>query len=120
MIMPKNIEKTKAGWPISVDVKDNFTKFCTKIGAIIQEDYAGALFLWQQMPANIREAAKLEAKGIPVDNKKFWAGLLGALIVIAGLIVLQVYLIRWVLKVNSIIELLENIEKSLSNDPTDE
>jgi hypothetical protein len=57
-------ETTTTGWLIPVEVKDSFTKFCTTKGSIIKEDCAGALLIWQYLPPEIREWARLEAKGI--------------------------------------------------------
>lgn len=53
-------------------VKDDFADFCTEKGNIIQEDCAGALLIWQYLPAQIRESARLEAKGIRAVDKRFW------------------------------------------------
>jgi len=62
-----------AGWPIPPDVKEDFTTFCKDVGTLAKDDCAGALFVWQYLPAQIREWAKLGAKGIkPVDGN-FWA-----------------------------------------------
>ena len=74
-MMAKNLETTKTGWPIPTKVKESFVEFAAHIGAIAQEDCAGALFLWQHMPAQIREWAKLDAKGSPVVDSDFWKGL---------------------------------------------
>ena len=57
-------ETTTTGWLIPAEVKDSFTKFCATKGSIIKEDCAGALVLWQYLPPEIREWARLEAKGI--------------------------------------------------------
>ena len=73
--MIQNTKKIQPGWEIPIVVRDAFRDFCVKKGAIVQEDCAGALFLWQQMPAQIREWAKLEAKGLPAVDKPFWIGL---------------------------------------------
>ena len=67
-----NTEKTKPGWFIPVKVKDSFVNFCADKGNIIQEDCAGALLIWQYLPAQIRESARLEAKGIRAVDKRFW------------------------------------------------
>ena len=71
----KNIEKIKTGWPIPETVKESFVEFCAHVGAIAQEDCAGALLLWQHLPSQLREMAKLDAKGSPVIDPDFWEGL---------------------------------------------
>lgn len=70
--MKKNAEKTKTGWLIPINIKDLFVNFCAEMGNIAQEDCAGALLIWQYLPAQIREAARLEAKGAQKANKEFW------------------------------------------------
>lgn len=65
-------KKTKTGWPIPVSIKDLFVTFCAEKGNIAQEDCAGALFLWQYLPPDIRELARLVAKGSKKIDKKFW------------------------------------------------
>jgi hypothetical protein len=65
-------ETTKPGWNIPVDVRDSFTAFCAGVGAIAQEDCAGALLIWPHLPAEIREQAKVQAKGNSAIDKKFW------------------------------------------------
>ena len=70
--MGKNQKTIKLGWAIPVTVKDCFIEFCAQFGLVVQEDCAGALFLWQRMPAQIREWAKLEAKNDPRVDKGFW------------------------------------------------
>ena len=74
-VMAKKLDMVKTGWPIPVKTKDDFVEFCAHVGSIAQEDCAGSLFLWQNMPAMIREWAKLAAKGSPVVDKQFWDGL---------------------------------------------
>jgi hypothetical protein len=66
------IEKVQTGWIIPVKIKESFVTFCAEKGALAQEDCAGALVIWQYLPAQIREWAKLEAKGLPSIDKKFW------------------------------------------------
>lgn len=73
--MTKIVQKTKPGWAIPTDIKESFVNFCAHIGAIAQEDAAGALFLWQFMPERVREWAKLAAKGAPPVKEGFWQGL---------------------------------------------
>lgn len=70
--MAKNMQKLTLGWRISRDVKDDFTDFCAKVGSLVQEDCSGALVIWPYLPAQIREWARLEAKGLPAVDKKFW------------------------------------------------
>jgi len=69
--MGKN-KRSQANWLIPDEVKNNFVDFCASIGAIAQDDCAGALVIWQYLPAAVREQAKLEAKGIAPVDKKFW------------------------------------------------
>lgn len=71
-VMKKNEEKTKTGWPIPMSIKDSFVNFCAEMGNLAQEDCAGALLIWQYLPAQIRESARLEAKGIRAVDKRFW------------------------------------------------
>ena len=73
--MSKINEKVKTGWYIPTAIKESFVEFCAHKGAITQEDCAGALFLWQHVPARLREWAKLEAKDSPVVEGDFWDGL---------------------------------------------
>lgn len=61
--MLKRIEKTKPGWYIPIDVKDKFVNSCSDVGEIIQDDMAGAIWLWCYIPATIRELAKLASVG---------------------------------------------------------
>jgi hypothetical protein len=70
--MKKMEKKTKTGWPIPVTIKDLFVSFCAEKGNIAQEDCAGALFLWQYLTPDIRELARLVAKGSKKIDKKFW------------------------------------------------
>ena len=65
-------ETTKPGWNIPVDVRDSFTAFCAEVGTIAQEDCAGALLIWPYLPAQLREQAKLQAKGNAPIDKKWW------------------------------------------------
>lgn len=70
--MTKIANKVTAGWPIPADVKESFTKFCAEKGNLAQEDCAGALVIWQYLPAQIREYARLTAKGKPAVDADFW------------------------------------------------
>jgi hypothetical protein len=70
--MKKNEEKIKTGWPIPVSVKESFVNFCAKVGCLAQEDCAGALLIWQYLPAQIREKARLEAKNARLMDEDFW------------------------------------------------
>jgi len=56
--MSKIPEKIKPGWAIPVDIKESFVEFCSHIGTVAQEDCAGALFLWQYMPAQPTDATE--------------------------------------------------------------
>jgi len=71
-LMKRNIEKIKTGWYIPVPLKEQFVTFCADMGNLAQEDCAGALLIWQYLPAQIRESARLEAKGIRAVDKRFW------------------------------------------------
>ena len=71
-MMKKKEEKIKTGWPVPMSVKDSFVNFCAEMGTLAQEDCAGALLIWQYLPAQIRESARLEAKGIRAVDKNFW------------------------------------------------
>ena len=70
--MKKSAEKAKLGWYVPRDCRDKFAQWCADNGLICQEDCAGALVIWQYLPAAVREQAKLEAKGIAPVDKKFW------------------------------------------------
>lgn len=70
--MVKNNEKSQTNWLIPNSVKESFTDFCVKSGTIAQDDCAGALLIWQYLPAVIREQAKLAAKGQGQIDKTFW------------------------------------------------
>ena len=65
-------EKVQLGWQVPVSVKEAFRDFCSDTSSIVQEDCAGALFIWRYMPAAIREQARMTAKGIGSVDKKFW------------------------------------------------
>ena len=73
MMMQKNLKKIATGWYIPIEVRERFTNFCNMKGTVIQEDFAGALTVWQHLPAEIRELAKLEAKGLRESDERFWA-----------------------------------------------
>ena len=77
--MKKNDEKVKPGWYIPPSVRNSFTEFCNLKGTLIQEDFAGALTVWQYLPAEIRELAKLEAKELRAPNLQFWSDFEAAL-----------------------------------------
>ena len=77
--MANNIEKVKPGWYIPSNVRDQFTEFCTNKGTVIQEDFAGALVVWQHLPSEIREIAKAEAKGLRESNAALWANIVSAI-----------------------------------------
>lgn len=65
-------EQTQLGWKVPLKVKDDFAKFSNKVGTVIQEDCAGALTIWPYLPSEIREQAKLAAKGIADVEPAFW------------------------------------------------
>lgn len=65
-------KKITTGWRIPVKIKESFVGFCADVGALAQEDCAGALVIWQYLPAAVRERAKLEAKGKAAVDKNFW------------------------------------------------
>lgn len=70
--MRKNKEKVALGWYVPVEAKRLFVEFCAGVGSVAQEDCAGALHIWQHLPAAIREQAKLQAKGLQAIDKVFW------------------------------------------------
>lgn len=70
--MANNEGKIKIGWLIPEPIKERFVNFCAEKGNLAQEDCAGALLIWQYLPAQIRESARLEAKGIRAVDKRFW------------------------------------------------
>jgi len=63
------------GWKIPSATKDAFREFTANAGTVTQEDCAGALFIWQHLPAQIREWARMDAKGEPRVDPGFWAEL---------------------------------------------
>ncbi len=69
----KKATKT-AGWEIPDHVKEEFTDFCKRVGTLAKDDCAGALFIWQFLPAHLRERAKLDAKDHPLadEAQAFW------------------------------------------------
>lgn len=69
-----NKELTNVGWQIPVAVRDRFTAFSDRVGNKIQEDCAGALIVWLYLPAQLREWARLEAKGCSAVGEGFWEG----------------------------------------------
>lgn len=70
--MNKNLQKVKTGWEVPVTVKDDFVTFCAEKSTLAQEACAGALIIFQLLPAQIRELAMLEAKGKGLVDRKFW------------------------------------------------
>ena len=70
--MKEIAEKVKPGWQLPRSVRDEFSEFCADHGAIAQDECAGAILLWQRMPATIRDWAKMEAKGQPMTPAGFW------------------------------------------------
>ena len=65
-------KKVKTGWPIPEPVKESFVLFCAEKGTLAQEDCAAALLIFQYLPAQVREEARLEAKGARAIDKNFW------------------------------------------------
>ncbi len=65
-------EQTQLGWRVPVKVRDTFAKFASEIGTVTQEDCAGALTIWPYLPSEIREQAKLAAKGLVEVDPAFW------------------------------------------------
>lgn len=65
-------KKVRPGWFCPEEVKDSFVEFCDLHGVKIQEDFAGALVIWQYLPVQLRQLAKFEAKGIDKVDKTFW------------------------------------------------
>ncbi len=65
-------QQVQLGWKVPVAAKENFATFCNEVGAVIQEDCAGALTVWPYLPAEIREQAKLAAKGLGEVDAGFW------------------------------------------------
>ena len=68
--MQKN--SVTAGWPIPTDVKEAFVSFCAEKGTLVQEAAAAALLLYTHLPAQVREQAILESKGIVEPDLQFW------------------------------------------------
>ena len=74
----KNIvlpDTVKPGWEIPRKLKDEFTEFCTRMGTLYQEDFAGALFLWPYLPDDLRQEAKLAAKDQSEIPSETWKSL---------------------------------------------
>jgi len=67
----RNPECVQANWEIPTHLREAFTDFCKVVGTLAKDDCAGALYLWQWLPGQIREWAKLSAKehGEP---RQFW------------------------------------------------
>lgn len=72
MLCMTHEEGKTAGWPIPAKVKEGFTDFCKEVGSLAKDDCAGALFAWEFLPAQIREWAKLSAKGDTEPHIEFW------------------------------------------------
>jgi hypothetical protein len=68
-----------AGWPIPADLKERFTEFSRRNSTYAQDACAGALFLWMQMPAQIRAWAIKTAWGEDAVEPGFWQLLLDGL-----------------------------------------
>ena len=65
-------EVVQLGWKVPIGVRDSFATFSNKMGTVIQEDCAGALMIWPYLPAEIREQAKLAAKGLVEIDSVLW------------------------------------------------
>ena len=65
-------EVVQLGWKVPIEVRDSFAAFSNKMGTVIQEDCAGALTIWPSLPAEIREQAKLVAKGLLEVDPALW------------------------------------------------
>lgn len=65
----ENLETTKPGWNIPRKIRDSFAEFSKLMGTVAQEDCAGALLLWQALPASVRENSRLSAKGVAKFDK---------------------------------------------------
>jgi len=65
-------EIVQLGWKVPANVREQFGSFCNAHGGVTQEECAGALILWQYIPSEIREQAKMEAKGLAQVDKSFW------------------------------------------------
>lgn len=70
--MAKESRKKQVTWMVPVKLYEDFKGFCGDGGTILQDDAAGALWLWQRIPAQIRQDAKLAAKGIHRMDEEFW------------------------------------------------
>lgn len=66
--MAKDSTKVMLGWKLDEDALDQFKAFCDRIGAKYSDEATAALFVWQFLPAAIREEAKIR------DNETFWNG----------------------------------------------
>ena len=68
-----NNEKIQIGWRLPQDLKDRFSGFCDKPSSdSMEEEAAGAIYVYMHLPQKIRELAKLEAKSVPMVDPAFW------------------------------------------------
>ena len=65
-------QQVQLGWKVPVAAKETFASFCSKVGSVTQDDCAGALTIWPYLPSEIREQAKLAAKGLVEVEPAFW------------------------------------------------
>ena len=70
--MAKKPEKVSLGWYVPTEARRLFVEFCSDVGTVAQEDCAGAMFIWQYLPAQIREQAKRQTKGVSAIDEEFW------------------------------------------------
>jgi hypothetical protein len=60
------------GWKVPENVREQFVSFCEMHGGKVQDEAAGALVVWQNLPSEIRDWAKLSSKGMVPADKEFW------------------------------------------------
>ena len=65
------MEEIPVNWKVPEDVKTKFQRYCDQMGETNKKSLAGAMVLWQHMPASIQRIAKLEIKccSMQVTNK---------------------------------------------------
>lgn len=65
--------KIQIGWRLPPGLKDKFSNFCDDPNSgSMEEEAAGALYIYMHLPEKIRELAKLEAKGVSMVESEFW------------------------------------------------
>lgn len=74
-------EFPQAGWPVPRETKEEFTDFTRAEGTLAQADCAGALFIWQYLPAQLRQRAKRDSQTVPRKDEAlaFWIRFAAAL-----------------------------------------